>query len=89
MITEFVAYVTRNDVSIKAKIQPSTYKTHSFLLKKQAHLEQDYNNNDEYNGFSLIEYAAFFGSIQIFNHLRLEGVELTPSLWPLAIHGQN
>ena len=37
----------------------------------------------------MIEYAAFFGSIQIFNYLRLEGVELTPSLWPLAIHGQN
>ena len=31
----------------------------------------------------------FFGLIQIFNHLRFEGVELTPSLWPLAIHGQN
>ena len=37
----------------------------------------------------MIEYAVFFGSIQIFNYLKLEGVELTSSLWPLAIHGQN
>ena len=47
---------------------------------------QDHQNN---GGLSLIEYAAFFGSIQIFNPLRLEGVELKPSLWPLVIHGKN
>ena len=79
MITEFVAHVTRNDVSLNSKIPPSIYETNSFLLKK---IKKD-------GGFSLIEYAVFFGSIQIFNYLRLEGVELTPSLWPLAIHGQN
>ena len=37
----------------------------------------------------LIEYAVFYGSIEIFNHLRLEGVKLTSSLRPLAIQGQN
>ena len=76
MVDEFVAHVIRNDVSLNAKIQPSIYETNSFLLKKQCNL-------------SLIEYAVFFGSIQIFNYLRLEGVELTPSMWLLAIHGQN
>ena len=74
MITEFIAYVSRNDVSLNSKIKPSIYETNSFLLRKR---------------FSLIEYSVFFGSIQIFNYLRLEGVELTPSLWLLAIHGQN
>ena len=76
MVDEFVAHVIRNDVSLNAKIQPSIYETNSFLLKKQCNL-------------SLIEYAVFFGSIQIFNYLRLEGVKLTPSMWLLAIHGQN
>lgn len=39
--------------------------------------------------FRLIEYAAFFGSIQIFKYLQLNGVELKESLWSLAIHGKN
>ena len=83
LITEFVAHVTRNSVSLNAKIQPSIYETNSFLLKNP----KKTNQKDE--GFSLIEYAVFFGSIQIFNYLRLEGVKLMPSLWSLSIHGQN
>ena len=35
------------------------------------------------------EYAAFFGSIQIFKYLYLNGVELTSSLWFYGIHGDN
>ena len=81
MVTEFITYLTRNGVSINATIKPSIYETNSFLLKNQ--------ESEEFGRISLIEYAVFFGSIQIFNHLRLEGVELTPSLWYLAIHGQN
>ena len=38
---------------------------------------------------TLIEYAAFFGSIQIFKYLVKNGVELYPSLWNFAIHGNN
>ena len=37
----------------------------------------------------MIEYAAFFGSSQIFNCLYKNGVELKPSLWNFAIHGNN
>ena len=83
MIDEFITYVTRNGVSLNAKIQPSIYETNSFLLKNPN------INNQEDSEFSLIEYAVFFGSIQIFRYLRLEGVELTSSLWSLAIHGKN
>ena len=86
MIDEYVAYVTRNVVSLNEKIQPSIYETNSFLIKNQFSFA---SNNQKNCGLSLIEYAAFFGSIQIFNHLRLEGVELKPSLWPLVIHGKN
>ena len=38
---------------------------------------------------SLIEYAAFFGSIQIFQYLQFNKVELYPSLWYYSIHGRN
>ena len=87
MVKEFIAY-------INVKIQPSIYETNSFSLKRPKNKKSKMNlfsiqNNKEDGKFSLIEYAVFFGAIQIFNYLRLEGVELTSSLWPLAIHGQN
>ena len=78
MITDFVVYITKHNISPNAKIQPSIYETNSFLLKDQKN-----------EGFSLIEYAAFFGSIQIFNHLRFVNAKLTSRLWYLAIHGKN
>ena len=38
---------------------------------------------------TLIEYTCFYGSIQIFNYLRLNNVKLDESLLIYAIHGQN
>ena len=38
---------------------------------------------------TLIEYASFYGSIQIFKYLHLNGVELDSSLWLYAIHGKD
>ena len=38
---------------------------------------------------SLIEYVIFFGSIQIFNYLRHNGVKLKSSMFIYAIHGQS
>ena len=44
---------------------------------------------EQENKITLIEYADFFGSIQIFNYLRKNGAELESSLWIYAVHGQN
>ena len=85
MIKEFVSYVTRNNVSLNAKIQPSIYETNSFLLIPQRKSNQFHKDSE----FSLIEYAAFFGSIKILKYLQFKNVILTPSLWFLAIHSQN
>ena len=38
---------------------------------------------------TLIEYATFFGSIQIIKYLNINGVKFTPSLWFYAIHSMN
>ena len=38
---------------------------------------------------SLIEYATFYGSIQIFRYLVNKNVELTQSLWLYAIHSKS
>ena len=41
------------------------------------------------NETNLVEYAAFFGSIQIFKYLLVNQVKLIPSLWIYAIHSRN
>ena len=74
-IGEFITYVNKNDYPLKSTIDISKYETNSFLLKKKE--------------TTLIEYAAFFGSIQIFKYLYKNEVELTPSLWYYAIHGKD
>ncbi|KAK8842426.1 hypothetical protein M9Y10_026009 [Tritrichomonas musculus] len=75
LIKEFIIFVNKNNVPLKSKIKHSIFETNSFLNKK-----------DE---VTLIEYAAFYGSLQIFNYLRMNEVELTPSLWLCAIHSRN
>lgn len=37
----------------------------------------------------MIEYAIFNGSIQIFQYLKLNNTQLTPSLWFYSIHCKN
>ena len=76
-VEDFIIYVNKNCISRNATINKSVYETNSFLLKNQFHLSR------------LIEYAAFFGSIQIFTFLKNENVDLTSSLWLNAIHGKN
>ena len=74
LIEEFIIYVNKNDTNLKKKIEPSVYETNSFLMLTDV---------------TLIEYAAFFGSSQVFKYLYKNGVPLTPSLWNYAIHGNN
>ena len=73
-IEEFVSYVNRNNLSLESTISSTIYETNPYLLENKP---------------KLIEYAAFFGSIQIFQFLKLNKVELSPKLWFYSIHGQN
>ena len=73
-VEEFIAHINQTNTSLKSKIKLSIFETNSFLFDKNP---------------SLIEYAAFFGSIQIFQFLVLNYVKLMPSLWLYAIHGKN
>lgn len=77
LIKEFILYVSENNINYNATIDPSIYETNSFLVKQQI------------KSITLIEYAAFFGSLKVFNFLRNKGVNITPSLWLYAIHGAN
>ncbi|KAK8872176.1 hypothetical protein M9Y10_007939 [Tritrichomonas musculus] len=75
LVTEFIAHINRNDISLRSTIETSIYETNHFLIEKK--------------NISFIEYSVYSGSIQIFQYLLREGVELTPSLWLCAVHGKN
>lgn len=75
MLNEFISYVNQNNVSLSSCIKKSIYET-NYLLSIQQNV-------------SLIEYAAFFGSVQIFKYLVLNKVKIPNSIWIYAIHGQN
>ncbi|KAK8872215.1 hypothetical protein M9Y10_007980 [Tritrichomonas musculus] len=75
MIEEFISYVTRTNYPLNSIVEPSIFETNSFLIEQK--------------NTTLIEYSAFFGSIQIFQYLKLNGVELKRSLWRYSIHSQN
>ena len=74
IIIDFIVYITQTNYPLKNSVPQSIFETNTFLNKKNV---------------SLIEYAAFFGSIQIFRFLIQNEVEMTPSLWLYAIHSDN
>ena len=52
-IDNFISYISQNDILLNSEITESIFETNRFLLKKKP---------------SIIEYASFFGSIQIFKY---------------------
>lgn len=75
LIDDFILHVNKNNIQFKtAKIESSIFETNLLLSKR--------NTN-------FIEYAAFFGSVQIFKYLFLNGMKLESSLWIYVIHGRN
>ncbi|KAK8839930.1 hypothetical protein M9Y10_031645 [Tritrichomonas musculus] len=74
LVVDFITYVNQANIPLSAKIKPSVFETNAFLLKKEA---------------ALIEYSAFFGSIQIFQYLLKNNAEMKSDLWSYAIHGRN
>ena len=75
MIEEFITYVNKNDYSLNNEIEYSIFETNDFLIK--------------HKDTTLIEYAAFFGSTQIFKYLYKNGAELKPNIWLYGIHSDN
>lgn len=74
LISDFIIFVNKESYSLNSKIEESIYETNRFLL---------------YETPTMIEYAAFFGSTQIFNYLFKNNVEITPSVWRYAVHSDN
>lgn len=73
-VTEFDEYVNKNNVDLNSTVKNSIFETNSLLIEKNT---------------KLIEYAAFYGSMKIFNYFVSKNIDLSPSLWIYAIHSQN
>ena len=66
LIDDIIIYVNRTNFSLSKPINSSIFETNSFLLNKNP---------------TLIEYAAFFGSIQIFKYLHLNKIDISSNLF--------
>ena len=73
-LQDFVSYSTENQINLNSTVKDSFFETNLFLLDNEP---------------TLIEYAAFYGSIQIFQYLLNNKVEVTSSLWLYAIHSAS
>lgn len=73
-IEKFTEFIKEKNVEINSQIELSIYETNSFLINKTP---------------TLIEYAAFFGSSEVFKFLLQNGAELHSSLWLYGIHSDN
>ena len=84
LVDDFIIYTNKTNLQLDSLIIGSIYETHPELVREIP--------DNEYSLFlqpSLIEYAAFFGSIQIFQYLRLNGVEIKKTILGYAIFGNN
>ena len=73
LLNEFIIYVNKTNFNLNNTIKSSLFETNYYL----------YGEN------SLIEYAAFFGSIKIFKYLITQDCIVDPKLMKYAIHGRN
>ena len=73
-IEEFISFISKTNLSIGFQIESSINETNSFLIREKP---------------TLIEYSAFFGSIQIFKYLLENKAPFSNKLWIYAIHSNN
>lgn len=74
LIKEFCIYINQANLSFDSKIRFSILKTNPLF--------------ESNHKITLIEYAAFYGSIKIFKFLSLKA-QLEPLIWIYAIHSNS
>lgn len=74
VLDDFIVFVNQTNYPIDSNIEQSIFETHPLLCQKET---------------TLIEYALFFGSINITKYLMLKGIKLQESSWIYAIHSNN
>ena len=71
---DFISFVNHSNLSLTATIESSIFETNTFLMKCKP---------------TLIEYAAFYGSVKIFKYLLLMKIEKNRYLALFAVAGGN
>lgn len=75
-VTEFIENVSKNNIPLDSKINPSPFETNAFLKKQK--------------DTTLLQYAAFCGSLAVFNNIIQQNQELLDSsIWEYSICGRN
>ena len=86
-LDEFINFVNRNDFELDGKINKSQlFETNLFIMD---HIIYSPDYTFDNTGPKPIEYAAFFGSLNIFKYLVSQKCSLEPKLWLYAIHGRQ
>ena len=73
-IKEFIIFINKENIPLSNTIKPTFLETNDLLTSWN---------------IDLIKYAAFYGSINIFKYLILNGIKLDPKIWKFAIHSNN
>ena len=74
-VVEFISHVNMGNISLSSEIKESIFETNSIFLNKRP---------------LLIEYATFYGSIQIFQYIKMNKPNiLNGDLWIYAIHSNK
>ena len=74
-VEEFIKHAERTNYPLSSYIEQSLFETNRFLIENKK--------------TTLIEYASFFGSLQIILYLKEKGVELSPMMWLYSIHSNS
>ena len=74
-IKEFSNYITEKKIPLDSHIYRSIFETNPLLMMNKK--------------IKLINYAAFYGSIEIFKFLHLNGCKTNSKIWLYAIHSKN
>lgn len=71
---QFIQYLKQFKFDSSTQIEASIYETNPFLIEKVP---------------TIIEYASFFGSIQIIRYLICNNIPFTEKCWLYSIHSKN
>ena len=72
---DFIVYMYKEGLPFDSVIKKSIFETNPYL----------FDNKD----VTVMEYASFFGSLEIINFLIMRGVEQLPSIWIYSVHSEN
>ena len=83
-IKEFIAFVNQANLPLDSFIKKSIFETNPLLIDSEEITRLIYKYD-----IKLIEYASFYGSIDIIKYMHLNGAELTSNMWYYTVHSRN